>query len=185
VRFCSATHGELRALVGQGKFREDLFFRMGRPDVTLPPLRERKEEIPLLMARALEALPAHASLVEAALLRPWPGNVRELLLEVREAARTARAAGAARVEASHLSALAGQPRIGAQAAEPAEPARSAPGREQIEDALRAEEGNVARAARKLAVHRTQLRRWLQKLDIDPRSFVNPKHQRTVEQDDES
>jgi DNA-binding NtrC family response regulator len=103
----SATHSGLRALVEAGKFRQDLFFRLGRPSVALPALRERREDIPWIIAGALGPDRAHVSLVEAALLREWPGNVRELLLEVREAARQADVAGAARVESVHLSAEAG------------------------------------------------------------------------------
>ncbi|HWU86341.1 MAG TPA: sigma 54-interacting transcriptional regulator, partial [Kofleriaceae bacterium] len=108
--FCSATNKDLRALVAAGTLREDLYFRVGRPAVTLPALRNRPEEIPALIAHGLAALsPAptmHVSLVEQCLLRPWPGNVRELLTELRTVAQAARADGQ-RVEARHLSATAG------------------------------------------------------------------------------
>ncbi len=50
---CAATHRDLRAEVAQGRFRQDLYFRMGRPEVRLPPLRERREEIPFLIEYAL------------------------------------------------------------------------------------------------------------------------------------
>ena len=106
----SATHGSLRTAADQGRFRHDLFFRLGRPDATIPPLRARLEEIPFLVRDALAtsgALRAHASLVEVALLRPWPGNVRELFVEMREAAGAAIARGADRVEAADLSPDAG------------------------------------------------------------------------------
>ncbi|MFP2911852.1 sigma 54-interacting transcriptional regulator, partial [Pyxidicoccus sp. 3LFB2] len=90
---CSASHRDLRALVSAGKLREDLYFRIGRPQVTLPPLRQRPEELALLLQRAVQQLSAelglHVTLVEACLLRPWPGNVRELLVEARSAAQTA------------------------------------------------------------------------------------------------
>ena len=108
--FVSATNKDLRALVAAGALREDLYFRIGSPAVTLPPLRNRPEEIaPLVageMAKAAPALTAHVSLVEQCLLRPWPGNVRELIAEVRAAAQTALADGN-RVTARHLSATAG------------------------------------------------------------------------------
>ncbi len=85
----------------------------GRVDVPLPPLRQRIEEIPYFIARALRALspalPAHASLVEACMVRPWPGNVRELLMEVRNAAAAAVEADARDVRAAHLSVAAGMP----------------------------------------------------------------------------
>jgi two-component system response regulator HydG len=87
VRLVAATHRDLRALVREGKFREDLFFRLNVVTIPLPPLRERREDIPLLAGAFLRELRAtHHKEVEgftpAALdaLRacPWPGNVREL-----------------------------------------------------------------------------------------------------------
>src|SRR5205814_5741653 len=90
LRLCSATHRDLRAAVADGSFRADLFFRIGQPEVALPPLRERPEEIPFLVAHELAAvdakLVAHAGFVEACILRAWPGNVRELVHELRRAA---------------------------------------------------------------------------------------------------
>lgn len=162
LRVCSATHRDLRAAVADGSFREDLFFRLGRPRVALPPLRERPEEIPYLLESQLRAvsagLVAQAALVEACLLRPWPGNVRELLAEVRDAAFTARAAGKSMVKLSHLPEGAGLPYAATSDAVPS----VLPPREEIEAALAACEGKVATAARKLGVHRNQLRRWLDK-----------------------
>jgi transcriptional regulator of acetoin/glycerol metabolism len=111
LRVCVATHRELRAQVAQGRFRDDLYFRIGRPEVAVPPLRGRLEEMPWLIARELQRaslrVEAHVSLVEACLVRPWPGNVRELLIEVRAAGADAQAAGLTQVEASHLGEAAG------------------------------------------------------------------------------
>lgn len=110
-RLCSASHRDLRAEVANGRMREDLYFRLGRPELTLPPLRRRTEEVAFLLEHEVRkvapGLGLHASLVEACLLRPWPGNVRELLVEARSAAQTALLRGASRVEARHLGALAG------------------------------------------------------------------------------
>jgi two-component system response regulator HydG len=87
VRLVAATHRDLRALVREGKFREDLFFRLNVVTIELPPLRERRQDIPLLASVFLRELRAtHGKEVEgftpAALeaLRSyhWPGNVREL-----------------------------------------------------------------------------------------------------------
>src|SRR5262249_30230012 len=103
VRFCSATHGGLRARVADGRFREDLFFRIGRPEVRLPPLRERAEEIPWLVQAALEGATAHVSLVERALACAGRGNTRELALETREAARPAASEAGAEVQARPLA----------------------------------------------------------------------------------
>jgi transcriptional regulator with GAF, ATPase, and Fis domain len=170
VRFCSATHKDLLAEVAAGRFREDLYFRIGRPSVVIPPLRERREDIPHLVAAALQraepALPPHVSLVEECLLRHWPGNVRELLVEVRAAARAAAAADGRAVLAEHLGATAGA-RLDATTVPPVAVEEGADDllgirRDEIDAALRREGGNVTRAARSLGVHRTQLRRWLAK-----------------------
>jgi DNA-binding NtrC family response regulator len=112
VRICSASHTPLRSHVASGRLREDLYYRIGRPEIRIPPLRERLEEIPWLIQgelRRLEGAPRpHPSFVEACLLRPWPGNIRELLVEVRAAAQEALAEGSPRIEARHLGAAAGQ-----------------------------------------------------------------------------
>jgi DNA-binding NtrC family response regulator len=180
MRLVSATHKDLRLQVADGKMREDLFFRIGVPAVALPPLRERPEEIPWLIERALRAvseraggeaasaLRPHVSLVETCLRRAWPGNVRELLAEVGAAAQLALEDGGS-VMSQHLSSSAGAVvRVGRSSQEPPEPApsrQSAPPKptdEAIEEALRAAGGNVSRAARELGMHRTQLYRWITK-----------------------
>jgi DNA-binding NtrC family response regulator len=188
-QLCSATNKDLRALVAAGTLREDLYFRVGRPAVTVPALRNRPEEIALLVAeelrRAAPALAAHVSLIEQCLLRPWPGNVRELLVEMRAAAQAATADSSTRVQARHLAAAAGTafstgaahataPTIAAAVAaiadEPATPRKRAPlvddeWKRRIEEALRANGGNVTASARALGLHRTQLRRLLERHGI--------------------
>ena len=86
VRIMAATHRDLQAAIAKGSFREDLYYRLSVINITVPPLRERREEIlPLaekLLLRyvtpgcALPEIPE--SLKEAMLAHPWPGNVREL-----------------------------------------------------------------------------------------------------------
>jgi transcriptional regulator of acetoin/glycerol metabolism len=169
----SATHGDLRARVASGRFREDLYFRLGRPAVLLPPLRDRLEDLPNLVdgfVRAVDAAMApHVSLVEAALLRPWPGNVRELAVEVAAAARAARDEGASLVEARHLGPHAGLP----MATAPADEAREPRTDDVIEQALRRAQGNVSAAARALGMHRTQVRRWIARRGVDRTVFAEP------------
>jgi DNA-binding NtrC family response regulator len=114
VRVCAATLRDLRAAAASGQFRADLYYRLAQCEVRLPPLRERPEEVPWLLAHALEEAgegrpEVHASFVEACLLRPWPGNVRELLGEARRAAREAQPAGVRTLRAEHLAAGAGLP----------------------------------------------------------------------------
>jgi two-component system nitrogen regulation response regulator GlnG len=86
VRIVAATHHNLRLLVSQGLFREDLFYRLNVVPIRLPPLRERTEDVPLLVRHFLneaqsEGLPGKR-VDEAAMARlseyRWPGNVREL-----------------------------------------------------------------------------------------------------------
>lgn len=86
-RIIAATHRDLAALVGQGRFREDLFHRLNVYPVVIPPLRERKDDIPLLaehfvsifrrkMGKPLRGISSKA--METLLAYSWPGNVREL-----------------------------------------------------------------------------------------------------------
>jgi DNA-binding NtrC family response regulator len=80
VRFISATHRDLEAMVAQGQFREDLFFRLTVLPLDVPPLRRRTEDLALLLTHFL---PPHAEAVDEATLAAlkahrWPGNVREL-----------------------------------------------------------------------------------------------------------
>jgi two-component system response regulator HydG len=86
VRVLAATNRDLTERMRQGAFREDLFYRLNVVPVLLPPLRERREDIPLLAAHFLERLGQRhgsplrltAAAVERLLRYPWPGNVREL-----------------------------------------------------------------------------------------------------------
>ena len=115
VRVIAATNRDLRALVKAGAFREDLYSRLNVFGITLPPLRERKEDIPLLAAGALAArgLP-WSKVTEPARQRlrayGWPGNVRELgnVLD-----RALILAGPGLVEPEHLGPAGGEPNFGA------------------------------------------------------------------------
>lgn len=93
-RLIGATYRDLRAEVAQGRFREDLYFRIMVFELSIPPLRERKEDIALLIEHTLESLAAGShgeiELSEAALdvmqNYDWPGNVRELENSLQRAA---------------------------------------------------------------------------------------------------
>ena len=85
ARVMAATNRDLRRAVMEGKFREDLFYRLNVVEIHIPPLRERPEDLPLLIQYCMEhsAQPSQARRLSAATLRmllnyPWPGNVREL-----------------------------------------------------------------------------------------------------------
>jgi transcriptional regulator with GAF, ATPase, and Fis domain len=113
VGFCFATHRDLREAVAREKFRADLFYRISQPEVNLPPLRQRLEEIPwhvaAEVARAAPAVRLSAELLEACMLRPWPGNVRELLAEIRRAACALAATSLRTLRPEHLLPNAGMP----------------------------------------------------------------------------
>jgi transcriptional regulator of acetoin/glycerol metabolism len=164
VRFCFATHRDLRAHVAAGKFRADLYHRIVHPEVRLPPLRERPEEVPELVRRELAtidpSLMAHVKFVEACMTRHWPGNVRELLQHVRRAASNAKSAKESVVHFEHLDPRAGEAfeleRSGDQVAHT---------KESLEAALGAANGNVSQAARSLGLHRTQLYRLLRRFGL--------------------
>jgi DNA-binding NtrC family response regulator len=87
VRIVAATHRDLKVMVADGRFREDLFYRLNVLPIKVPPLRDRSEDIPLLVENfvakyaAQNNLPVHgvsADAMAALLGHPWPGNVREL-----------------------------------------------------------------------------------------------------------
>lgn len=86
VRIVCATHKSLSELVYEGKFREDLYYRLNVLTLEIPPLRERKEDIPLLVDRFLDIFQKESgfyreipeSIVKLLLKHDWPGNIREL-----------------------------------------------------------------------------------------------------------
>jgi DNA-binding NtrC family response regulator len=184
IRVVSATHRDLRRNVAQKKFREDLYFRIARPEIRLPSLYERREEIPWHIATQLNLLAetgpqmvADATFVETCLLRTWPGNVRELLAEIRRACLNASGNHRTSLLADDLDTTAGKSFqlsiTGASAAKsdtdsvllsPDSP------RDEIEEALWLERGNVSRAATRLGIHRNRVRRWLEKHDLDRKVF---------------
>jgi two-component system response regulator AtoC len=163
VRIVAASNRDLRDAVAGGVFREDLFYRLNVFPIHLPPLRERKSDIPLLVTRALDRLrtrspsgaPPTCSALAMRLLRvyDWPGNVRELFAVLESA--TIRADGA-RIEAQHLPA---EVRAAAEVRYASERYRVATGddeRAAIEAALASTGGAVARAAELLGMGRTTL-----------------------------
>jgi DNA-binding NtrC family response regulator len=182
VKVVTATLKDLKAEVVAGRFRDDLYYRIGRPEVRVPALRQRLEDVPWLVWRAVQqaapGVTVHSTLVEVCLLRPWPGNVRELLGEVRRAAYAVRDAGKKSVRGEDLDGSAGLILDNTQggtaadqrapATEPADrtaassrkPPAPLPEPEVLAQALRDENGNVTRAARKLGLHRNQVRRFL-------------------------
>jgi two-component system, NtrC family, nitrogen regulation response regulator NtrX len=179
VRVLAATNRDLRELVEEGRFREDLLFRMEVIPLHLPPLRERREDIPPLVAHGLERLRVRHGLPSPrldegamALLmeHPWPGNVRELLNMVE---RIAILHPGAPVGTAKLAPLL-QSRGGMATPTPAYRNRDerslrqrldAYEAELLQGALRATDGNVAEAARQLRTDRANLYRRMKRLGL--------------------
>jgi two-component system nitrogen regulation response regulator GlnG len=99
VRVIAATNRDLSALVAEGKFRADLFYRLSVVTIHLPPLRERGEDLPILVRHYLrrfsremgrEVVDASPEALAALAAYPWPGNVRELQSVLRQALLNAR-----------------------------------------------------------------------------------------------
>ncbi|NUP06216.1 MAG: sigma 54-interacting transcriptional regulator [Polyangiaceae bacterium] len=173
IRLCSATHESLRGAVGRGKFRKDLYFRIGRPEIEVPPLRDRVEDIPLLLERARLQSGAqariHISFVEACLLRHWSGNVRELLAESKRAFREAALEDGDMIGATALDDESGTRIEGGERRDTQPPLSRSTEAKPTEDQIRAaleRAGSVAGAAKLLNIHRTQLRRWIASAGID-------------------
>ena len=177
VRIVAATNRDLLQRVGSGQFREDLLYRLRGARVTVPPLRERREDIPALVASFLaEERVTGGKLVTdlapealAMLQRhAWPGNVRELRGVVEHAVIHCRGR---RIEAGDLPPE--LTRTPAPVVGPGAGPSSLPGaagndeRSRILAALQRTAGNRARAARLLGVGRATLYRRLADLGIGP------------------
>jgi transcriptional regulator of acetoin/glycerol metabolism len=171
---CLATNRDLRIAISENRFRSDLYYRIIQSQVTLPSLRERREDIPWLVQRAAQdeapGLEIDAEVVEACMLRGWPGNVRELLAEVRRVAGVARSTGAP-LRAKLLGADVG--RAIERVEQAPEPPRVPVTAEAVEQALR-ESPNVAAAARSLRIHRSHLHRLIRQFGIDRRAAPSSK-----------
>jgi two-component system NtrC family response regulator len=166
LRVLAATNRNLREAVAQGQFRADLYYRLNVFDIHLPPLRERREDIPVLVAGFLREL-AHGPagrMVEIgpeamnALIRyDWPGNARELRNVVE------RATILCEDDSIRPEDLALRP-----AASPAEPDSTdldAIERRTIERVMRETQGNKVNASRKLGISRMQLYGRLRKYGL--------------------
>jgi DNA-binding NtrC family response regulator len=160
VRIISASWASLEQRIGEGRFREDLFHRLSTVVIQLPPLRQRKSDIPALATALLIRFRnelGEKTLATAALARlvahDWPGNVRELGSVLY---RAAVASDGARIEPQHLQIGAGS-RVAGVAA-PITPREAAV-------LLEKHGGNVSAAARAARVARSTFRSWLEKAPL--------------------
>jgi two-component system nitrogen regulation response regulator GlnG len=169
VRVVAATHVDLEGAVKAGKFREDLFHRLAVLQVTLPPLRERPEDIPLLVDTVLKRMgrpPSALSDQTRALLTqyPWPGNVRELRNVVERVVNL----GEQALPAMSTTPV-DKPREAAATAAPDLPYKEAKERmiegferDYLKGLLERCEGNISRAAREAGIARISVRKLMKK-----------------------
>jgi transcriptional regulator with GAF, ATPase, and Fis domain len=177
VRIVVATNKDLGRMVSEGKFRQDLFFRLSVVRLTLPPLRERREDIPLLVDAFLARFSQTANggsgakgVEPAALARlagyRWPGNVRELENEIQRAAAFA----GPRITVGDLSPHVAAGTEGGLAAEGPDSLLLRPRIERLErtlirEALAQNGGNQTRAAEALGLSRFGLQKKLRRYGI--------------------
>jgi DNA-binding NtrC family response regulator len=155
VRVISATNADLRAMIAQGRFREDLYYRLNVIELALPPLADRIDDVLPLAAHFLSGRARLSDAARDALLaHDWPGNVRELKNAIERAVLLCRDGV---VDAADLRLPA---RTSRAAATEAEPDRAA-----IEAALARAKGVIAQAAAELGLSRQALYRRLEKLGI--------------------
>jgi transcriptional regulator with PAS, ATPase and Fis domain len=175
VRIIAATNRDLAAMVAAGRFREDLYYRIHVLSVTLPALRDRRDDVPLLIDHFLtrQRRPRQKRLSPECASRmlsyPWPGNVRELENEVERL--VVLAGDSATVGPELLSArirtwmpLTEEPREVDISSLPA--AVEALERRMIGAAMRRHGGNKTRAAEELKVSRRNLIRLVQKYELE-------------------
>ena len=170
VRVIAATNQNLKAAVAEKRFREDLFYRLNVVPLRIPPLRERREDIPLLTQRFLEGFAARTGerktlspeATKKLLEYPWPGNVRELENMIEQAAalapHTTLSEADIRFDPAPEIAGSSAPQTLADAVEAAE-------RRAIEAALARCQGDLGRVARELEVSSTTLWRKMKALGL--------------------
>jgi two-component system response regulator HupR/HoxA len=175
VRIIAATNRELKKMVEKGEFREDLYYRINVIQITVPPLRERREDIPLLIdhflkrnakGRRLKAKRLTKSCMARMLEYGWPGNIRELENEIE---RLVVLAGEDKLIGEELLSA----RIRQEAAEEGGP-RSLPAavdaleRNLIYEVLKRTHWNKTKAAEELRISRRNLIRKVNKYKLDQR-----------------
>ncbi len=172
VRVLAATNRRLEAEVRAGRFRSDLYYRLNVVEITVPPLRERSEDIPYLTAAFVKKFSREFSksitgLTEAAEERlvqwPWPGNVRELRNVIERACLLCE--GHLLTEGDLARSLHERPAVALTADD--EPAGPPPTADEVRAALESTAGNKSLAARRLGISRRALYRLLDKYGPGP------------------
>jgi two-component system response regulator GlrR len=173
VRVISATHRDLQELMGQGRFREDLYYRLNVVNIRLPTLDDRREDIPMLVAHFLQEISRESDqerkvyapeAVEMLVTAEWPGNVRQLYNVVRQ-----------NVALSRSPVISGelvQQSLGEHASKLASftDARDEFTRNYLSQILQITMGNVSQAARLAKRNRTDFYKLLARHELNPDSF---------------
>jgi transcriptional regulator with GAF, ATPase, and Fis domain len=166
VRFVAATHRDLDAMVKTDRFRADLLARLAGVRIVVPPLRERMEDLGIVVSHLLHRLGADrctlASDAASALWRyPWPLNVREVEQAIAAAIALA---GSEQIRLEHLPEAVRSP------PPPREPGAPARDRGELIACLRDNAGNLAAVARAFGTSRAQIHRLLERFGIDHRDY---------------
>ena len=173
VRIISATHRDLQALMTEGSFREDLYYRLNVVNIKLPTLNDRREDIPLLVAHFLQLISKEASqerkvyapeAVEMLVTAEWPGNIRQLYNVVRQNVALSRS--------PVISVELVQQSLGEHAGKLASfsDARDEFTRNYLAQILQITTGNVSQAARLAKRNRTDFYKLLARHDLNPDAF---------------
>jgi DNA-binding NtrC family response regulator len=188
VRVIAATHVDLGAAVEQGRFRQDLFYRLNVVVLRVPPLRERLDDLPLLAAHFLKkhggATPPTLSpdALEALIEYTWPGNVRELENAVLHAVAMRRGqeigteslppqiGGRVRTTSDAPQPAGDGDDLGASLTEAKRRAASDFEKRYLRRVMEKAKGSVSEAARLSGLDRTNFRRLLQRHGLDPATF---------------
>jgi two-component system response regulator GlrR len=177
VRIISATHRNLQSEISAGNFREDLYYRLNVVALKLPPLSERREDIPLLSSHFLTLLSEKygkringiaPEAVELLVTSSWPGNIRQLFNVVEQA--VALSTGSIISPALVLSAIHRQ----VDELSSFDDARRRFEQDYLAQLLKITSGNVSKAARLAKRNRTEFYKLLQRHHLDPSLFKQPK-----------
>jgi transcriptional regulator with GAF, ATPase, and Fis domain len=184
VRVISATHRDLSVEIAGGRFREDLYYRLNAFPIGLPPLRERREDIPLLVARLLERTAEKFAravqtcsprALELLVNHSWPGNVRELQNELERAVALAPAGAAIEpVDLSERLTKTASPVVALPSSGlPLRQARELFERDFVAQVLAQHGGNASRAAKTLGISRVMLQKKIRLYGLRSRTPEPP------------
>jgi two-component system nitrogen regulation response regulator NtrX len=178
VRVIAATNKDLSALIGQGTFREDLYYRLNVVPISIPPLRQRKEDIPVLARHflgvycemyGLKLKGVDDSVTERLKEYSWPGNVRELRNTIERMVITSESDVLGPGDLPPLAELAVSKPTDYSDLKTYNEFKRASEKRFLEDRLKANDYNIAKTARQLGIQRSNLYKKMQKLGISPRS----------------